>query len=60
MAKYDYVRLRESLIDYFSAAVSNGNPIAQISLIETRSADDERLLEIARDNGYDLTYFEIN
>ena len=54
----DYERLREDLIDYFGTAMKY-NPMAVIELSEVQSASNERLLQIARKNNFDLSNYSI-
>ena len=53
----DFIRLREVLINYFGTAVYL-NPLAQMDLIEVENASNEKLLEIAINNGFDLENFK--
>ena len=55
----DYERLREDLIDYFGTAMKY-NPMAVIELSEVQSASNQKLIEIARKNGFDLSDYENN
>ena len=55
----DYERLREDLKDYFGTAMKY-NPMAVIELSEVESATNQKLLEIACKNGFDLSDYENN
>lgn len=53
----DDSKLREDLIDYFGAAMSNGFPMAITELSRAESASDEELVNLAMENGIDLTSY---
>lgn len=53
----DYESLRYDLIDYFGTAASfNTMAIFELSIIE--SASNDKLVDIAIKNGFDLSYYE--
>lgn len=49
----DVERLRDDLIDYFGAATPFF-PVATMDLIEVENASLEKLIEIAKRNGFNL------
>ncbi len=49
----DIERLRRDLIDYFGTAMSMF-PVAMMELSQVENASPEKLIEIARKNGFDL------
>lgn len=53
----DFERLREDLKDYFGTAMAY-NPMAVIELSEVENASNERLIQIALRNGFDLSNYE--
>lgn len=54
----DIEALRNDLINYFGTA-SFYNPVAMMDVIEVESATDEKIIEIALKNSFDLTKYEI-
>lgn len=54
----DYERLREDLINYFGTAMSF-NPIAIMNLSEVKQATNEKLIQIAIKNGFDLNDYVV-
>lgn len=54
----DLEKLREDLIDYFGTAMGYF-PIAVMNVAEVESVSDEKLIDIAIKNGFDLTDYEI-
>ena len=55
----DIDRLRRDLDDYFTAAYFNVSELALMDMIDVESASPERLIELARRNGFDLSRYEI-
>ena len=53
----DYERLRNDLIDYFGTAIGF-NPAAIIELSMVESASNDKLIDIAIKNGFDLSDYE--
>ena len=53
----DFDRLREDLKDYFGTAMAY-NPMAVIELSEVERASNEKLIQIAIQNGFDLSDYE--
>ena len=49
----DIERLRRDLIDYFGTAMSVF-PVAMMELSQAEKASPEKLIEIAKKNGFDL------
>ena len=49
----DIERLRRDLIDYFGTAMSVF-PVAMMELSQVQNASPEKLIEIAKKNGFDL------
>ena len=54
----DYERLREDLKDYFGTAMQF-YPAAVIELYIVESASNEKLIDIANSNGFDLSEYEV-
>ena len=56
---YDIKRLKEDLIDYFQSAI---NPFdADLKGVEEiNSLSDDKLIELAKKNGFNLKYYIIN
>ena len=54
----DYERIREDLKDYFGTAISCGYPMAIMELSEVERASYDRLVQIAIQNGFDLSDYE--
>ena len=50
-------KLRRDLIDYFGSASFNGFPIAAMELISVENASDEKLINIAINNNFDLNEY---
>lgn len=53
----DIERLRKELIDYFTSAMFFASPIALVDLTEVENANDEELIIIAINNGFNLKNF---
>ena len=53
----DINKLRKDLIDYFGSAMFNGFPVAMMDLSEIERAGEYRLIEIAKENGFDLNNY---
>ena len=49
---------REDLINYYGTAMSS-YPIAMMDLINVETASDEEIVDIAIQNGFDLSDYEI-
>lgn len=54
----DYERLRADLIDYYGSAMSY-NPMAVIELSKVQSASNNKLIEYALKNNFDLEDYKI-
>ena len=54
----DFERLRQDLIDYFGSAMELF-PVAVMDVIRVESATYDELLEIANQNGFDLSEYEL-
>lgn len=52
----DYIELRNDLMNYFGTAMSY-NPMAVVNLTEVQYASEEKLIEIALSNGFDLSNY---
>ena len=55
----DYEKLREDLIDYFGSAIG----IFQVAIIDVtrvENASNLELLQIAKQNGFDLSEYELS
>lgn len=55
----DIEKLRKDLIDYFTGAMFMVSPVALIDLTEVENASDEKLIQIALDNRFDLTKYQV-
>ena len=53
----DYEKLRSNLIDYYGSAMSY-NPMAVIELCNVETASNDRLVEIALKNNFNLCDYE--
>ena len=53
-------KLREDLIDYFGISMFSVSGFAIMDIIEIENASDEKLIEIARKNGFDLNNYQRN
>ena len=54
----DIERLRRDLIDYYSAAMFIVSPVALIDLTKVETASDEELINIAKQNHFDLVKYK--
>ena len=50
----DIEKLRQDLIDHFTAAMFIVSPVALMDLTEVENASDEEIVKIALENGFDL------
>ena len=50
--------LRKDLIDYYGTAMSNGFPMAVIDLEKAERASDQEIIEMAREEGVDLSQYQ--
>lgn len=55
----DYESLRRDLIDYFGSAMSSF-PIALMDVVNVETASEEELLELAIENGFDLSNYIVS
>ena len=53
----DYEKLRSDLIDYYGPAMMY-NPMAVVELSEVENAANDKLVQIALQNGFDLNNYE--
>ena len=53
----DYERLREDLKDYFGSATVI-MPVAIMDVIRVENASEDELVQIAMENGFDLSNYE--
>lgn len=53
----DYEKLRQDLMDYFGSAMGIF-PVAVMDVIRVENATCDELLEIANQNGFDLSKYE--
>lgn len=53
----DYEKLREDLIDYYGTAMMV-MPTAMMELSEVQRASNEKLIQLAINNGFDLSNYE--
>lgn len=54
----DFEKLRYDLIDYFGSGISIYN-IALINIIEVENADENKLIQIAKSNGFSLNDYTL-
>ncbi len=54
MEEIDIDKLRQDLIDYYTAAMFMVSPVALVDLTEVENADSEKVKKIALDNGFNL------
>jgi vacuolar-type H+-ATPase subunit B/Vma2 len=57
MYDIDYEKLRSDLIDYYGTAIAY-NPMAVIELGEVENASINKLVQIAMQNGFDLSDYD--
>lgn len=57
MYDIDYEKLRNDLIDYYGTAMMC-NPMAVIELSDVENASIDKLIQIAIQNGFDLSDYE--
>lgn len=55
----DYEKLRSDLMDYFGSAMFSGLPMAIVDLSDVEIASNDKLIQIAQKNGFDLTEYQI-
>ena len=55
----DFERLRQDLIDYFGTAMTIGFGAAIIDISKVENASNEELINIAKQNGFDLNNYVI-
>ena len=53
----DIERLRQDLIDYFTSAMFFASPVALVDLTEVENANDEKLIQIAINNNFNLNNY---
>lgn len=53
----DFERLRSDLMDYYGAAMMY-YPVAVIELTNVETASNDKLIQIAMQNGFDLSNYE--
>lgn len=54
----DYEKLRRDLIDYFGSAIGLF-PVAVMDVVRVENASNSELLEIANQNGFNLSEYEL-
>ena len=54
----DYEKLKEDLIDYFGSAMGLF-PMSIVDITRVENASNSELLQIARQNGFDLSDYEV-
>lgn len=57
MDSIDYDKLRSDLINYYGTAMSY-NPMVVVELSEVQCASNEKLIQIARKNGFNLDNYK--
>ena len=50
-------KLREDLIDYFGTAMYSASPLAIINLTEVEKASPDKLIQIAKNNNFNLNNY---
>ena len=55
----DIEKLRSDLMDYYGTAMFNGFPMAITSYNNVQYASDNELIEIAKNNNFNLSNYEI-
>ena len=58
MDNVDLNKLRNDLMEYFGIGMFSVSGFAIMDLIEVESANDEKLIEIAIKNGFDLSDYK--
>jgi len=58
--KFDMESLRSDLMDYFGTAAFSVAPIAMCDVACVQNADDDELIEIAQESGFDVRKYESN
>lgn len=53
----DYEALRRDLMDYYGTAI-HMNPMAMMDVSDVEAADDDELVELAEEAGFDLDDYE--
>lgn len=56
----DIEQLRKDLEDYFGSAMFNASPAAIMDLEEVEKTSNEKLIDIAISNGFDLNDYKID
>ena len=56
----DVDRLRDDLKEYFTGAYFCASPVALVDLIEVESMTDDKIIQIALQNGFDLDDYTID
>ena len=56
----NYDKLRRDLMDYFGTAGYIVSPVAFMDLIDVENANNEKLLQIAINNNFDLNNYRYN
>lgn len=51
-------KLKKDLVDYFGTAMFNASPLAMFEVEKVQHASGEKLIEIALENGFDLSKYE--
>lgn len=51
-------KLKKDLVDYFGTAMFNASPLAMFELEKVQRASGNELIEIALENGFDLSKYE--
>lgn len=55
---YDYKKLRKDLIDYFGTAAFSGFPAAMMDVYDVEKASNEKLLEYAKQAGFNMSKYK--
>ena len=55
--EYDFEKLRQDLMDHFTAAMFSVSPVAMMDLTRVENAGYEELIRIAVSNNFDLNKY---
>ena len=51
-------KLKSDLVDYYGTAMFNASPLAMFELEKVQQASGNELIELALENGFDLSKYE--
>lgn len=52
--EFDYLRLREDLMDYYGSAMANVSPLAVMDLTTVETMNDAELVNLAKKLGFNV------